>query len=390
MRRTHLFAGTCSILFTAMSAARGDGGFFVTVTEAQGSDLTQTRQEALLAIHDHSADDTPQVTYVLRTHYDGNPAEFAWVVPVPGTPTNVIAQETTQLFDELNDSTTPRFMLVDYSVPGGACGCGGGFAGAGGSDSRGIVHVESSGQAGIFDWAALTSSGADALLSWLNDHEYNVPGEAAGILDGYILEGMHFLALRITEPGELENDGPIEIPPIQFTCATSRWFYPMAISRISAAEFTEVLIYVLAGNEAEATNVATQFIDPEALAYDPTTVSQTNYEALFDAAIADAGGQALIVEHAASASSDWLHQIWPEAPAAAILGQTLTRFRTVIARDRMDTDFEFAEGTYGQVYGDYMIDVTETLDTATVVGQPLAVLALFGLVRTIRRRHARR
>ena len=389
MKRTRFLVSTWSVLAVAACPVWGDGGFFVTITEAQASSLAQTRQEALLAIHGGDAESTPYVTYVLRTHYDGDPREFAWVVPVPATPTDVVAHHSAELFEELDKATTPRFMLVDYGAPRGACGCGGGLAAAGGSET-GLVHVEASGQAGVFDWASLTSTGADALLSWLDDHDYNVPAEAYAILDEYVQQEMHFLALRITSPDELEENGQTEIPPIQFTCPTSRWFYPLAISRISAAEFTEVLIYVLVGSETDAADVQTRIIDPDALAYDPTTASQTNYEALFDEAIADAGGQALIIEYADTASSDWLYGIWPEAPPQAILGRTLTRLRTVIARDRMDLDFEFEEGAYGPVSCDYVIDITGDLDTAAVLGPPLVAALLFALFRTVPRGRTRR
>ena len=93
MKRIRFLVGTLLVVVAAASGVRGDGGFFVTITEAPAGDLAQTRQEALLAIHDDGPDGEQRVTYVLRTHYDGNPSEFAWVIPVPATPTDVTAVE---------------------------------------------------------------------------------------------------------------------------------------------------------------------------------------------------------------------------------------------------------------------------------------------------------
>ena len=43
------------------------------------------------------------------------------------------------------------------------------------------VEVEARGQAGIFEWAALTSTGSNALLTWLNANGFRVSAEADGI-----------------------------------------------------------------------------------------------------------------------------------------------------------------------------------------------------------------
>jgi hypothetical protein len=386
-------SSACALLACAAGAvaALGDGGYFY--EEGAATQLAQTRQEVLLAIYEDGTSGTPQVTYVLRTQYSGTPAEFAWVVPLPATPTDVVAHESTDLFDQLEDRTSPRFEIAMPSPTGWGSLLGCGTLGAGGRnlDTGGLVEVEASGQAGIFEWVALTSTGSSALLTWLADNGFAVPAEAGDVLDGYIQQDRHFLALRISEPEEVESgaDGEIEIPPIQFTCQTAERYYPMAISQISAADETEVLIYVLADHQAEAANVPNGLIDPNALVYDPSSPSNTNYETLFAQTIADLGAGTLITE-AAWRESDWSEppwadaRVWPDAPAEALQLDFLTRMRTVMSPDEMDLDFEFQDAaTDGHVSRDFFIwaDGASFTSTASLAALPLAAIMLLGLVR---------
>ncbi len=381
MRCTRLSAFLSLTLLTSSPFVFADGGFFF--KDVEEGELAQTRQEALLAIHGDSMAGTEYVTYVLRTHYDGTPSEFAWVVPVPATPTDVVSHETTHLFDELNAETKPRFFV--YLGGGFGCGCG---AMAGDMSIDGLVDVEAGGRAGIFEWVALTSTGSGALLTWLNDNGYSVPAEADHILDTYIQEGMHFLALRVAEPEQIESDGDIEIPPIQFTCQTSQRFYPMAISQISAADKTEVLIYVLADQRAEAANVSNALVARDAVTYDLAT-DTSNYPSVFDQALATWDGVVLVTESAFSASAGWLISIWPEAPRS--LNSTfLTRMRTIMTRDQMELDFVFRDAASDAEIDPSFHLTWSSKSSLSLAGPPLMVLALYGLLRRITRRRTNR
>ena len=396
MNRTHL--ATC-MLFTfclAASPVLGDGGFFY--VEGEGTDLAQTRQEVLLAIHGSAGDAAGYVTYVLRSRYTGEPAALAWVVPVPATPANVVSHESGRLFEQLNELTEPRFMA--YSRTSGGLGCaGGGLAADGESLGDGLVEVEAAGQAGIFNWAALTSTGSDALLSWLNTNGYALPSEAGDVLNGYIQQEMHFLAIRVNEPDQIEtgDDGEVEIPPIQWTCQTSNRFYPMAISRISADSETEVLIYVLADHRAEAANVSNGLIDSASVIYDAGSASLTNYESLFTQKITELGGTGLITECVLPywytyyrSFTDWRSELtWPDAPAGVLDLEFLTRMRTVIARENMTLDFEFQDASDDEtVLSDFYVTVPSSTTTTPLVVQLLAALLGFSLLRIVTLRRA--
>ena len=99
------------------------------------------------------------MTYVVHSTYDGRVSEFAWVLPVPATPTDVLAHQNSNMFAELDQGTRPNFRIEPASRGGKGgldCGCA---APVGLGGTSGILLVEASGKDGIYDWAALTSSG---------------------------------------------------------------------------------------------------------------------------------------------------------------------------------------------------------------------------------------
>jgi len=69
----------------------------------------------MLAIHGD------KMTYVIRSLYTGSTDEFAWVLPVPATPTDVVALTDDQLFKALDGRTRPTFES-DRAETGGAEG----------------------------------------------------------------------------------------------------------------------------------------------------------------------------------------------------------------------------------------------------------------------------
>ncbi len=391
MKSMHGWLCAMVVLAVATSSASGDGCFFEWVGESQATSLAQTRQEVLMAVHDTETTERV-ITYVLRSFYTGDPSTFAWVIPLPVIPTDIVAHEDTKLFEALHAETAPRF-IIETSGGGGdwywGCACGG-MAGSQELDSGALVEVEAGGQAGIFEYVVLSSSGGDALLDWLNDNGFAVPTSANEVLQGYIDQEMHFLALRILDPEAVNSQNPREIPPIQFTCGIDRPWYPMVISQISATAETEVLIYLLAATRMQATNATEGTIDGNAIDYDPTAESLTNYETLFMQTLDQLESPAMIVEYAQNVAIDWIGAAWPQAPANLPARAWLTRLRTVLKPDQMDRDFSFdVSSSSNWVYAVFYIWVSPTELQASLAGPPLGILLCFGLVQWLRRRRTK-
>ncbi len=330
----------------AAAPAMGDGCLISSTQQTQSGRLAQTRQEVLMMVDEGGTDEMdiwtpPSVTYVLRSRYTGNAAEIAWVLPIPTTPTDVVAHVSNTLFEALSRATSPKFYIPGPPRTGMPCGC----AAAGDSTrATGLVNVEASGQAGVYDWAALTSGGSTALVDWLNTNGFGVPQDAEPILQPYIDQGWHFLAVRV-RPGGLVFSAAThrDIPPIQFKCETSRRVYPLVISRISAAESTELVVYVAGAHYAQVKNAPNGIIEKTRLALDSRNPSGTNYEDVFAETVAGLGGPALITEWTDVVQAWTFEDGWGTPLALNELpeGTHLTRLRTVLTREQMDRDLEF-------------------------------------------------
>jgi hypothetical protein len=362
---------TAFLLVSLMTAkALADGGMFF----HQAQSLAQTRQEAVLAVQ------SDKITYVLRTTFQGQADEFAWVIPMPAVPQDVAALPDDQLFEVLASATTPLFY--GFSSPSGF-GCAG--AALNGTTGSNLTQVEARGHAGIYDWAVLASTGSDALLTWLSDNQYNVPASAGPVLDRYIQQDMHFMAVRVNSSaaaGQTLSDAP----PIQFTVPTTRRFYPMAISQISSASEVEVALYVLGAHRAKATNIPNLMIDPADLRIDYSTASDTNYETLFRNQLAARDGVGLVTEYA-SDSPVLYRSFWPLAPAGFFDPPPyMTRLRTVLAPANMDFDIDLGNAdTDDPVSNSFYVSRSSVATSNLAGGSVLALTGFAVCMRLVRR-----
>lgn len=334
---SRLVVGTFCILASTMPAA-ADGGYYFATTEL----AVQTRQEALIAWYGDGGEE--RATYVLMSDYEGSPAAFAWVIPLPGPlEEEVIAHEDDFLFRNLEYRTAPSFRIL-VEAPAFTCAC----SAAADAGETSLVEVVRQGQAGILDYVELAAIDATALLDWLQTNGFAVPAGSEAVLDRYVGQGGAFLALRVSREAASGASGAIAIPPIQFTCATSRRSYPMAISAVSAAAESEVVIYTLAATRQQPLDQTVALIDESELLRNSSNPSGTTYEDLVRERITAGGPGTMILEYAA----DWAEvddggSLWPQAPPAltesGLADLRLTRLRTLLSPAEMTFDYAFTD-----------------------------------------------
>lgn len=342
LRKNYRFLVSVLFVFASTMPAAADGGYYFATTEL----AVQTRQEALIAWYEDGGEE--RATYVLMSDYEGSPAAFAWVIPLPGPlEGEVIAHEDDILFRNLEYRTAPSFRIL-MNAPAFACAC----AAATGSDDTSLVEIVRAGRAGILDYVELVASDPVALLTWLQTNGFAVPDGSEAVLDRYLGQGGSFLALRVTgadeDDGSSGASGTIAVPPIQFTCITGRRTYPMAISAISAAAESEVVVYTLAATQQQPLDQAVAVIDESELAHNSSNPSGTTYEDLVRERIAAGGPGTMILEYAGNwAEVDATGSLWPEAPPAltesGMADLRLTRLRTLLAPTEMTFDYAFTD-----------------------------------------------
>jgi hypothetical protein len=350
--------------------------------------VASPRQEALLIR------DGDEIQVTLRTSFRAGPKELAWVVPVPHKPDSVQKADD-GIFAKLEAVTAPRFeqFVVKRGFTIG-CSAGGSMS----SELVGRVAVTETGKAGIYDYTVLTATGTTALSQWLSDHGYNVPAGSEPIFKQYVDQGWCWLAIRLDAQ---RANGEILAPhPIRYTYRDSRCVYPLVISRLSADESNEVLLYILSYGYHGCENWANRIIESKQLVLESGTPSGTNYERLFQELTCQEEGHLFVPEFANNLNTVGYRplleeltgedplQKWPEDMGAFYL----TRLRAVIPREAMDRDVILVHkglGRYNWIDSHHRLTSSRMsmtgADVIIVIG--LLLVACFVIRRRMKRRH---
>ncbi len=319
----------------SVTPVSADGGFFW----ADADTVTQVRQTALIV--SHVSDGISYLTYVLSSDYEGDPDDFGWVVPVHELPVDdpIFVDPEVNLFDSLDEHTVPRFIFREPVDLYTRCACSAELGyGDEQSTAGDLVTVVRQGSAGVLEFAILSASDPEALFAWLDENGYPVPDDTQIVLERYISDEFHFVAFRVSE-SELPDDvsASVNIPPVQFTVESTEVIYPMAISSISAAPETEVLIYVLADSVYVPVEQTAIRVDDMEVSRDSKYPGGTDYSEVFRETVDDTGPGSVIVEYA----GDWPSWVWPEAPFGQAEDLVLTRMRALLTPDEMTFDYSF-------------------------------------------------
>lgn len=141
--------------------------------------------------------------------------------------------------------------------------------------------------------------------------------------------------------------GSLAPEPIRYSYRSKRVVFPLAISRPSAEERSEILLYVASSKRFVAANWANLEIDRSRVVRDRGAASGTSYEAVFLAAIDASGGRALVTEFAGR----------PRLTHAGALdaGLFVTRLRAAAPRDALDGDLELRPAATDDVLSNWFV-----------------------------------
>ena len=195
----------------------------------------------------------------------GESADFALVVPTPALP----SLEATQagLWSQAERLTQP--ISVDGDREGGlSCSTSDVQVGAPAPTDDGVTVYETI-QIGGMLATILSSTNADTLATWLNEHQYRVRPEDTARLAPYIERQWFFTAMR---PDSSDTQHPMpsggwntNVSPIAFTWAGDRFELPLDILDINRAQRLPMLLYVLDEHRARLEGFTTEYanhLDP--------------------------------------------------------------------------------------------------------------------------------
>jgi hypothetical protein len=358
--------------FLLGSTVLADGGFFVKFVGEATDVAASMKQEAFIVR------DGEEVQVTLRTHFRTGPPELAWVIPVPKKPDRVEKADD-QLFSILQEWTAPKFWAMGRSKRGLGCGCGGGGA----ESIAGSVSVLESGTAGIFDYTVLTATGSNALTQWLEKNGYAMPSGSEQFIKPYVDRGWYWLAVQIRADKREEHF--LAPHPIRYTYRDDgKLVYPLVISRLSAHQENEVVLYVLSNSRFKCENWSNLTIREKDLALDKSSPSGTNYEKLLQEAIPEEGGHAFVTECAlemvdTEGFRPLLRATQGEGPLKPWLA-FLTRLRTVVTPAKMNRDVILVPSGSASVDREHYLRVPDAKGNWTGVIATVAVITLLILV----------
>lgn len=164
-------------------------------------------------------------TLVLSTSFKGDAEDFAWVIPTPQKPE--VNKSSDELFSSLEKLTAPQ---IDYNRPQPS------FLGAtGGLEEKSVQIIETK-KIDYYDITVLTAGDKEALVKWLNEHEYQFPENSSYILDSYIKDKWYFTAVKI-DASSISSGVEAQLReghaiPLQLVFKTDKLVYPLKISSV--------------------------------------------------------------------------------------------------------------------------------------------------------------
>jgi hypothetical protein len=271
----------------------GGGGPQVMPVDQSGESILFVMEEGWVEAH-------------VQIEYKGDPAQFAWLVPIP-LPAGAepeISVGSQQLFDRLLGATVPTFTLsssFEGDCNDGPQGCVSrdeALAGNDGGDFNeqdeppGSPSVLARDVAGAYEYAVLQGGTVDGIGQWLDDNGYARDDDAPKILQAYLDESFSFVAFKLRAGTGLD-----QIHPVVLRYPGTEPCVPLRLTRIAAVDDMKIRAFFLGDARVVPTNYRHVELNP--LRIDWLGVG-ANYDALVSEAVDQEGadGRAFVTEYA--------------------------------------------------------------------------------------------
>ncbi len=294
-----------ALILLPSSAAQAFCGFYVAKADAR---LFNKASKVVVAnetkgINDH------ETAITMASDYEGDPKEFAIVVPVPTfIERKQIGVVEIKTIDHLDAYTAPR--LVEYHdgdpcyVPDDTMMRATGSAPRPAPSAmhaperyRGVT-VEATYDVAEYDVSILSATESDGLANWLIDNGYRLPDGADAVLGSYIKQNMRFFIAKVNLD-RMQLLGRGFLRPLQVRYHSAKFMIPIRLGTLNASGPQDLVAFLLSPRgRIETTNYQTVAL-PSGMDI-PLYVKQdfgTFYKAMFDHAVAATGMRAVFLEY---------------------------------------------------------------------------------------------
>lgn len=261
-RRRRLRAGIAAVAVAAQLAATSPAvafcGFYVAQADAK---LFNKSSRVVLAWNDGKA------AITMASDYEGDPKEFAVVIPVPTfIERRQIGIVEPALIDHLDRFTAPR--LVEYHDPdpcqriypmatAAASAAPMAKQEPGSLSTRRKVVVEASYEVGEYDIQILRAEESEGLGQYLTENGYRIPEGADEVLASYIKQKMRFFVAKVSLD-RMALDGQKFLRPLQVRYESRKFMLPIRLGTVNADGPQDLVVYALTRRgRVETTNYRT-------------------------------------------------------------------------------------------------------------------------------------
>jgi len=305
MKPSRLKSAVALAAILAQLAQAGPAGAFCGFYVAKADSKLFNKSSKVVLTRDG---ETTAIT--MASDYEGEPKEFAVVIPVPTfIERKQIGVVEIKTVDHLDAYSAPRLVeyhdadpcapmppMVAMAAPSGSR-----LLTAAAPDAarhRGVT-VEATYDVGEYDVSILSAQESDGLVNWLTDNGYRIPQGAQGVLGSYIRQSMRFFVAKVNLE-RMKLIGGNYLRPLQVRYQTAKFMLPLRLGTVNANGPQDLIIYALTRNgRVEAANYRTVKL-PSDLDV-PLFVKQdfgNFYRAMFDQAVARENMRAVFVEYA--------------------------------------------------------------------------------------------
>jgi hypothetical protein len=231
-------------------------GFYV--AKADSRLFNQASQVALVRDGDRTA-------LTMANDFQGDPKEFALVVPVPTfIERHQIEVVDKALLDHLDAYTAPRLVeyfdsdpclrpqdtVLSMAAPPAA--------GALRREHKDLgVTVEATYTVGEYDILILSARESTGLETWLVENGYKIPAGASAVLGSYIKQGMRFFVARVNLK-EQAKLGFTFLRPLQVSYESPKFMLPLRLGTVNARGPQDLFVFALTRKgRVETTNYRT-------------------------------------------------------------------------------------------------------------------------------------
>ncbi len=254
---------------TAMISILGFGvpaaafcGFYVA---KGGTDLFNESSKVVLVR------DGDRTVITMANDYQGDPTEFAMVIPVP----TIITKEqvhisSAAILEHLDAYTAPRLVeyfdddpcepkiMYDRRMRKGAVNLSA-PAPVMEAETHGVT-IEESFSVGEYDILILSATESDGLQTWLKENGYQIPDGAGKILRSYIRQDMKFFVAKVNLEEKAKIGGEM-LRPIAVAFESPKFMLPIRLGTVNSKGSQDLFVYALTKNgRVETTNYRTQKI----------------------------------------------------------------------------------------------------------------------------------